>query len=479
LSKPSERPDEASAQSICQSILRKIKPSDEEKETVLKLAEDVRARVEREAHTFSLAAEVRIEGSVAKDTWLRGEADVDIFMLLPPEIPREELEEKSLGAARKSVARWGWTERFAEHPYIETFIDGVRVNIVPCYKVLSGQWKSATDRTPFHTKYVNEHLKGEEQKDEVRLIKKFMKGIGAYGAEIKIRGFSGYLCELLIIKFGSFLKTLESAGRWKANELIDLQGYYKGREDEAEKMFGGGLMVVDPVDRARNVAAAVDRDRYYEFISASRAFLAKPSQTFFDPQHLTPIAEPELRGSLASRGTDLIFVKFESRLMVPDILWGQLHKSLRSIEGLLDRHDFKVIRSSAWSDEKRHNILVLEVEQERLAPSKKRLGPPVAKGEDENFLKKYREPGATISGPWIHEGRWIALVKRGHQSAVDLIKERLENGGRDIGVGKMIAEDVRKTTQILANDEIRTFYRSNKGFAEFLTKYLKGKPAWL
>jgi hypothetical protein len=70
-------------------------------------------------------------------------------------------------------------------------------------------------------------------------------------------------------------------------------------------------------------------------------------------------------------------------------------------------------------------------------------------------------------------------VKREHQSAVDLIKERLDDGGRSIGVGKIVAEDVKRTFQVLVNDEIRTFYRSNKGFAEFLTKYLKGKPAWL
>jgi len=476
---PANRHSESEVGKVCSFILSKIKPRNEERAIVLKLAGDVRSRVQAKTQELGLAAETQLEGSVAKDTWLSGEADVDIFIQVPPETPREELGTKYLEAARKAVKECVWTERFAEHPYIETFKDNVRLNIVPCYKVSPGQWKSATDRTPFHTQYVKEHLKSDRQRDEIRLIKKFMKGIGSYGAEIKIRGFSGYLCELLIIKFGSFRETLESASRWKANQLIDLQRYYKGREDEIEKMFGDGLVVVDPVDKARNVAAAVDRDRYCEFISASRAFLAKPSRNFFYPSPIKPVTESVLRSQLASRGSDLIFVKFESQPMVSDILWGQLYKSLRSIEGLLERHDFENIRSAVWSDEKTHNVLILEVQQQRLPPTQKRLGPPVAKGEDENFLKKYAGPEATISGPWIHDGRWTALVRREHPSAVDLIKKQLEDDGRSIGVGKMIVEDMRRTLQVLVNDEILHFNRSNKSFVEFLTDYLKGRPRWL
>jgi tRNA adenylyltransferase (EC 2.7.7.25) len=47
-----------------------------------------------------------------------------------------------------------------------------------------------------------------EQKDEVRLLKKFMKGIGVYGAEIKVKGFSGYVAELLVYFYDSFRNVL-------------------------------------------------------------------------------------------------------------------------------------------------------------------------------------------------------------------------------------------------------------------------------
>jgi tRNA nucleotidyltransferase (CCA-adding enzyme) len=64
------------------------------------------------------------------------------------------------------------------------------------------EWLSATDRTPF-IHYVKKRL-GKTLQDDVRLLKKFMQGIKVYGAEIKTGGFSGYLCELLILHYGSF-----------------------------------------------------------------------------------------------------------------------------------------------------------------------------------------------------------------------------------------------------------------------------------
>ena len=52
-------------------------------------------------------------------------------------------------------------------------------------------------------------------RDEVRVLKKFMKGIDTYGAEIKVGGFSGMLCETLILNYGSFEDTIKSASDWK------------------------------------------------------------------------------------------------------------------------------------------------------------------------------------------------------------------------------------------------------------------------
>ncbi len=126
-------------------------------------------------------------GSVAKGTFLRN-PDIDIFLLLPPALPREKLKEVGISVGKK-VLPDGFA-KYAEHPYWRGVYKGYNVDIVPCYKISDPSEKiSAVDRTPFHTEYVKKHLK-DWQRDEVRVLKAFLKGIGASGAEAKTQGIS-------------------------------------------------------------------------------------------------------------------------------------------------------------------------------------------------------------------------------------------------------------------------------------------------
>ena len=159
---------------VCSSVLRRVRPKGVEREKVLELAERMKLKVSNAVSESGLDAEVRIDGSVAKDTWLSGEADIDIFMRVSPTLTRDELETTCLGVVRKALKGYRIVERYAEHPYVEAWVEGTGVNVVPCYRVEKGNWKSATDRTPFHTEYMKSHL-DEKLRDETRLLKKFMK----------------------------------------------------------------------------------------------------------------------------------------------------------------------------------------------------------------------------------------------------------------------------------------------------------------
>ncbi|MCK4320833.1 nucleotidyltransferase domain-containing protein, partial [Candidatus Bathyarchaeota archaeon] len=181
---------------VCADVLKRVTPSSGKRKRILELADRLVNKVTAAAKEAEIDAKVRVEGSVAKDTWLSEEPDIDIFMRVSTTLPRESFGTTCLEIARKATEGFNQIERFAEHPYLESIVDKVRVNIVPCYQVKRGGWISATDRTPFHTDYMKPLL-DETMRGEIRLLKKFMKGIGVYGAEIKIGGFSGYLCELL------------------------------------------------------------------------------------------------------------------------------------------------------------------------------------------------------------------------------------------------------------------------------------------
>ena len=470
---------QAKIKHVCSEVLMKINPTQEERKKVEKLAKDLERKVASSAAKKGIEAVVRVEGSVAKDTWLREEPDIDVFMCLPPSIPRKTLGTVSLEIAREATEGWRQVERFAEHPYLEAFVEGFRVNIVPCYRAGRGEWLSATDRTPFHTDYVNNRL-NTSLRCEVRLLKRFLQGIRAYGAEIKVGGFSGYLCELLVIHYGSFTGTLQAFANCAARMVIDIENYYGGREKNLRLLFAEPLVVIDPVDKGRNVASAVKPQKIYALVGAARAFLKTPSERFFFPPKAKALSTKELKDKLKQRGSDCLFLTFRNVNAVPDILWGQLYKTQRSLRKLLELNGFKVLRDAVWSDEKTLSAFVLELEQRAIPSVRKHLGPPLEREEEcANFLSKYRDNGSVVSGPFIEDGRWVVEVPRKHTDAVELLQEKLKEGGRNTGVADLISEALKDWFNLSVNSEISEVYSGNKAFAEFLTEFVDGKPFWL
>jgi len=466
-------------ETVLEKVLKRIKPSPERRKEILELAEKLEFNVREELRKAGLEAEVRVEGSVAKDTWLSENPDIDIFVRFPLGFPKEKFRTDFLQIAKRATKDAKHVERFAEHPYLEAIINSNRVNIVPCYATKPKEWKSATDRTPYHTDYIKKHL-AKKLCDEVRLLKKFMQGIGVYGAEIKIGGFSGYLCELLTLKYGSFTGLLENFAEWKGKLVIDLEGYYKGRETDLNLMFKEPLIVVDPVDEGRNVAAAVRTNHLYEFIVATRQFLKNPSLKFFYPSETVPLSKEEFVESLGKRKTTLLFLKFDYVNAVPDILWGQIYRSQRSLRNLLRQYEFKLIRNAVWTDEKTTIVMVFELETGKLPIVKKHFGPPLEKQiECEKFLSKHLNSKNSLSGPYIESGRWIVETKRKYSNVVELLKEKLRDGGKNSGMAELVAEGIRRHFEVLVNGEIAEFYASNVDFAKFLTDYLDGRPKWL
>jgi tRNA nucleotidyltransferase (CCA-adding enzyme) len=463
---------------VCIEVLKRVTPTAAERKQVLSLAKRLLEKVREEAKKKSVEAEVRVEGSVAKNTWLRDCPEIDIFMRVPTTIPREAFGTVCLEIAKKATEGYRQIERFAEHPYLEAVVDNVWVNIVPCYRVKRGKWISATDRTPFHTDYVKPLL-DEQKGGEVRLLKRFMKGVGVYGAEIKVGGFSGYLCELLVLNYGSFTKVLKAAADWKEKTVIDYEEHYE-RRDDAKKLFEEPLVMVDPVDKRRNVAAAVRKERLDDFIAASRAFLKTPDIKFFYPPEIEALESTELVNKINARGSAIVVISFEGATTVPDVLWGQLYKSQRALRKLIQKHEFTVLRDDVWSNEKNLNTFIFEVENRFLPNMKRHLGPPLRKKQEcEKFLRKHVEADSTVSGPRLEEGRWVVEVKRKHTDVINLLNEKLRGGGACVGVAEAVSKAVAGSMEILVNDEAQKLYSASPEFAKFLTEYLKGKPRWL
>jgi len=193
---------EAAAERVLRGAIARIKPSPEEGRETRAVADEVMRRLRA-----AIPGDIGIElvGSIAKGTALAGSGDIDIFITFPHgKYTREDLEHTGLAFAKRALAKGEtWEIGFAEHPYLKAVIRGKDVEIVPAFKISSASEKaSAADRSPLHTEYVLKRI-SEKQKDDVRMLKKFLKRLAVYGAEVKVEGFSGYLCELLILRHAS------------------------------------------------------------------------------------------------------------------------------------------------------------------------------------------------------------------------------------------------------------------------------------
>lgn len=391
-------------------ILNDLRPNQEEIDATNKTTDKVIDFINELCKEEGIDAKAMAVGSVAKNTWLRGKSDIDIFIHFPTTTEMDYLKETGMYLAYKTndALNGNASEHYASHPYLTCNIDGFEVDIVPCYEIQEGESIiSAVDRTILHTKYIQKHLNGRE--DEVLLLKKFMDVIGTYGSEFKTGGFAGYLCELLILKYNTFENTLRAAQNWKFHTTIDLENFGTAndrifREDP--------LVFIDPTDKNRNVGAALRIERFVDFIVASRNFLNivddsvlddderyEKIKEFFKPlqkEHLSNKSNEEIAeyivDSFKDRETQTLVIKFPIPEMSADALHPQLLKTIDSICEKLEREEFSVFKHAYWTDEEQYVIFTIELNVFKQGKYYIHEGPKVwPKKACENFKAKWKD----------------------------------------------------------------------------------------
>ncbi len=383
-------------------ILNDLRPNQEEIFAANRTTKKVMDFINETCEEEGIDAKAMAVGSVAKKTWLSGKSDIDIFIHFPTTTNMDYLKETGMDLAYKTndALNGKASEHYASHPYLTCDIDGFEVDIVPCYEIKEGESIiSAVDRTILHTKYIQRHLNGRE--DEVLLLKKFMDVIGTYGSEFKTGGFAGYLCELLILKYGTFEDTLRAAQKWKFHTTIDLEDFGTVNDDIFKE---DPLVFIDPTDKNRNVGAALRIERFVDFIVASRNFLAFVDDEredkvieFFKPlqkEHLLNKSNEEIADyvveSFKDRETQTLIIKFPIPEMSADALHPQLLKTIDSICEKLEAEDFSVFKHAYWTDEERYVIFTIELNVFKQGKYYIHKGPKVwPKKACENFKAKW------------------------------------------------------------------------------------------
>jgi tRNA nucleotidyltransferase (CCA-adding enzyme) len=427
---------------VLTKVLRKIEPPPEDTENAGKIFEELRDKI----HKVSGRKAIMV-GSIAKDTHILGQRDIDIFILFPENLPNDILEKEGLSIAKKVLKGRKKEEHWAQHPYLISEINGFKVEIVPCYAVKSPtRIKSAVDRTPFHKEYVLAKL-NKKMRDGTRLFKAFLRGAEVYGAEERVQGFSGYLCELLIMHYGGFENFVRAASEWSKTEIIDLEGAHPNRKKLVKK-FGEGLIVIDPVDSNRNVASAVSEKSLALCIEHCRKFLKKPNERLFTPPKVTPLKQSEITRIIKKKGMYIVVVKFKKPDVIEEILYSQLRKSLGSLRKQLEVNEFRVHDADFFEDGK-YCYFVIETIESELPSVRLRRGPPVYERiDEERFLEKHKG-GRT----WIVDDKWVAEVNRKCITPEQCLKQII-NAPNRYGIGSYLLKPI-KSARILKEKTIK------------------------
>jgi len=219
-----------------------------------------------------------VGGSYAKDTWLPGNKEVDIFAKFDyKKFVNEDISLKLFDLLSK---RFKDIETIhGSRDYYHIIHNDLLFEIVPVLDIGKGkEAKNLMDYSPLHVAYIKKKLK---RKDDVRKLKTLLKAQHMYGAESYINGFSGYVLELLVSYYGSFDKLIKNVRKsWNEDGIyLDAAKHYSSKSIALRCLNQskiGPLLLIDPVDKERNAAASVSSTKYKQFLKLCKEYDNSP-----------------------------------------------------------------------------------------------------------------------------------------------------------------------------------------------------------
>lgn len=398
---------------ILADVIEDIKPDKQYEKEIFKRLNAIIAKINRSRKDFHAI----LGGSGAKGTWLKA-FDADIFVLFDYNKHKDKSGELSdiLEKAIKKKFR-NLIRIHGSRDYFQIKGGNFTFEIVPILKIKkASQAKNITDVSPLHSEWVRKHRK---LANEMKLTKQFCRANNLYGAESYIRGFSGYVCEIMTAYYGSFLNLIKNAAKWKERKVIDAQKYYRGKDVfklvNTSKLVSP-LIVIDPVQKDRNAAAALCIEKFAAFKNEAGEFLKNPSRDFF-------IKKPLSAEFLDERPKNSRVIIAEARPLhgKADVVGSKLLKIYEFFEAELGKNGFKPMKAG-WEWNKKDNAFFYFLFDKNPLPKNMEIeGPPLKFREHaENFRKIHKKT-------FEKSGRIFAVKTREFTSPEPLIKYLANN----------------------------------------------------
>lgn len=368
---------------ILNEVLGEIKPdSDYEKEIFKRINDIIKKINQNQRHIRAI-----LGGSGAKGTWLKT-FDADIFVLF--DYKKNSSGSDKISDALEKILKKKFSNVVRLHgsrDYFQIKQSDFTFEIIPILKIQnSRQAKNITDVSPLHSKWVSKH---KSILDEMKLAKQFCRAQNVYGAESYIRGLSGYVCEILTAHYGSFINLMKGASKWKEKKIIDVERHYRGKDVFKiinTSKLESPLIVIDPVQKERNAAAALSVEKFEAFRTSAGEFLNSPSKSFFENKDIEAIFLNH-----KSKNHKMVIVQACPQHGKIDVVGGRLLKIYEFLKKKAENYNFKIIKADWEWDRRNNSVFYFLFDAKPLERNFEVKGPPAKMIEHaEDFKKIHR-----------------------------------------------------------------------------------------
>jgi len=391
--------------SVIKEILPKIKVNEEEENKIKSVISEINSKIKEGLSKYN--ANFFVGGSVGKGTNLPGTHDIDIFIRF------KENGELSEDLGKILSVFDNVTRLKGSRDYYKINYNGYEIEFIPVLycKTISNA-KNITDHSPFH---VNWSKRSSELNEDVKLAKLFFTANKLYGAESWISGFSGHSIEILTKHYGGFEKLIKNISKWKDETIIDTEGLYKAKIDikaDLSESKINKIILIDPIDKDRNAAAAVSDEKYNQLIEIAKNFLDKPTKKYFEIQK---IDIDTLKKN--AKKNKLFYYELEPESEKQDIAGSKMLTRLKKIVKVVKDHEFDIIDSGLFWDKKNKGLIWIIVPDKDLEKKKILTGPPTYGNTHDimNFKSKHKKV-------WREGYNYYTEIKREYTKISTLMK---------------------------------------------------------
>ncbi len=476
-------------QEIVSLVLEENEVDNDQHQEIGEILYILREKILLDLASLSVNGKVEIQGSFVRRTYLIDDDSFDLLLVLSRDDHAklhnilDSLENRlKKDRVRKNPIQV--KKITGKMPYLRIIAEGELIHLFVGYDFTTSENKmSIFDLIPLHSQYILTHM-SEQQRKETLLMKKFCKTIGVYRSDLGATGVNGYLCELLILFYGTFIEAIQAICKWVPRTIIDLKKNKEVSEDVDELSVDlltqyYPLYVPDPLSPKENVAADVSLDIFHSLVGAANMFCFNPSIVFFTGDLCPHPSFDTLLTKIVDSGRTIVILSLNRDFQETEVCWQKAIAMKEAFKGDITKNNYIIDKIKPYVIDEEYGIM-MSLHNPLPNMSLRRDGPDISSTESIQFIKHYNNHPDVLIGPYIENHRWMVHFANRGLHVYDYIKHLVTENVKNLKLDNFSKLEIKEKVNILTIDEgLKNHYETYYEFADSFYLFVERKPGWV